>query len=380
MFERYDVRVFNKIEDLGRDSLDAISDDPFFTYEWFKTLEEQKDFKIAPFYIAAYHQGELVAFTPCFVDLLDHYFSYCPPVFPYMNRVLRIGNRLKLWNMHVLLCYSPFCFRSKILVNANFKKSLIYSLICLKINEICKKERILFSVFPFIAESDLLLTRTLGNFNYLRFPWLNTLYLPVNWYSFDEYLASFKCSVRRNIRREIMKFNQSGLKLEEDADIIGLSERLSVLYAKTFGKYNRDKTSPYGPSFFSCLGKFCRDKIKLFTAKSGSETVAFCLCLRHRDVADAYMFGSDYNFRTNTDFAYFNLAYYEPIKWAIRDGIGKIFYRLAAEDVKLKLGCKPEKTITFVKCHNKFLAGLVRAYVYKRYGFKKCNFISGINN
>jgi len=364
----YKLRVFNTVDDIGKDSIDAISSDGFFTYGWFKTLEEQKDFRISPFYIAAYNQDKLVAFAPCFFDLLDHYFSYGPHVFPFMNRFLNIGNRLGLWKKHVLLCYSPFCFRSKILIDETFRNPIIFALIYQKINEICRKERILFSSFLFVSEFDVLLAKTLQKFGYIRFPWLNTLYLDVHWSSFEDFLASLKHKIRKDIRREIRKFNQSGLTLERNSNIEELSERLSVLYTNLFRKYNRDKPSPYGPSFFRDLSRFAGDKIKLFTAKKGSEIIAFSLTLRQKNTLDGYMFGSDYNSRTKTDFAYFNLVYYEAIKWAIQEGIRKIYYRLAAENVKMRIGCKPEKNSTFIKCHNALIAPLVQAYVNKGYG------------
>jgi predicted N-acyltransferase len=366
----YELRVFNAVDEISKDQIDAISNDPFFTYGWFKTLEEQKDFRISPFYIAAYNQSKLVAFAPCFVDSLNHYFSYGRQVIPLMKNILSIGNRLGLWNKHVLLCYSPFCFRSKILTDETFRNPIIFASIYKKINEICRKERILFSSFLFVSEFDDLITRSLENFGYIRFPWINTLYLDVPWSSFEAFLASFKCKTRKDIRREIRKFNQSGLTMEPNSNMEELSERLSVLYANMFRKYNRDKPSPYGASFFRSLSRFAEDKIKLFTAKKGGETVAFSLDLRHKDTIDGFMFGSDYNSRTKSDFAYFNLVYYEPIKWAIQEGINKIFYRPASEYVKLRIGCKPEKNSSFVKCHNTLIAPLVRAYVNRKYGIR----------
>lgn len=370
MAANYELLVFNTIDKISKDQIDSISNDPFFTYGWFKTLEEQEDFKISPFYIAAYEQGKLVAFAPCFVDLLNDYFSYCRQVVPFMKKLLKIGSRIGLWRKQVLLCYSPFCFRSKILIDENFRYQTIFALICQKINEICRKEQILFSSFLFVSDFDALLAKTLQNFDYIRFPWMDTLYLDVRWSSFETFLGSFKCKVRKDIKRQIRKFNQSRLIMEENPNVEELAERLSVLCANVFRKYNGNKSPPYGFSFFSNLWRFAGDKIKLFTAKKDGETVAFSLDLKHKDTVDGFMFGSDYNSRTHTDFAYFNLVYYEPIKWAIQEGFRRIFYRLAAENVKLRIGCKTEKNWSFVKCHNALIASLARAYVNKKYGIQ----------
>ena len=40
-----DVKVFLSVDDIGRDSINSISNDGFFTYEWFKTLETQESFR-----------------------------------------------------------------------------------------------------------------------------------------------------------------------------------------------------------------------------------------------------------------------------------------------------------------------------------------------
>jgi predicted N-acyltransferase len=367
---RYNLEVFNTVDDIGKGSIDGISNDPFFTYGWFKTLEEQEDFRISPFYITAYKQGKLVAFTPCFVDLFDHYLSYGPAVVPFMKRFLKSGTGLGHWKKHVLLCYSPFCFRSKIIADKTLRNPIIFALIYQKINEICKKERILFSSFLFVSELDSLLTKTLQKFGYIRFPWLNTLSLDIRWSSFKAFLEGCKYKIRKEIRREIRKFDQSGLILERNSNIEELSERLSVLYANLFRKYNGEKPSPFGSSFFRSLSRFAGDQIELFTAENSNETVAFSLVFRHKDTADAFMFGTDYPLRDSTDFAYFNLAYYEPIKWAIQEGIRKIRYRLAAENVKLRIGCKPEKNSSYVKCHNPLITSFIRAYVNKKYAIQ----------
>jgi predicted N-acyltransferase len=74
---------------------------------------------------------------------------------------------------------------------------------------------------------------------------------------------------------------------------------------------------------------------------------------------DVFMAGFDYSFQTKTDFTYFNLCYYAPIQMAIKEGIQKIYYRRKAEKVKLARGCEPEKTFSFVKCHNNLLRTII---------------------
>ena len=97
----------------------------------------------------------------------------------------------------------------------------------------------------------------------------------------------------------------------------------------------------------------------MFIAKKNNEVVGFSLALRHNDVLDSWIVGFDYDALTKTDFAYFNLCYYLPIRWAIGEGVRKIYYRFKTESVKIKFGCQPEKNFAFVKCQNKILSILI---------------------
>ena len=190
-----EVKVFHSVDKIGRDSINSISNDGFFTYEWFKTLETQQSFPISPIYLAVYDEGKMVAFAPCFIDLHDEFFSYGPRVryaVHYLKKILNLGQRVGFCQNHVLICYSPFCFRSKILLGKNSEEKMLLSLLSAKIDEICKKQRILFSSFLFVSEFDGLLKENLQNLGYLKSPGITTLNLDVQWSNFEDYLKSLK--------------------------------------------------------------------------------------------------------------------------------------------------------------------------------------------
>jgi len=89
--------------------------------------------------------------------------------------------------------------------------------------------------------------------------------------------------------------------------------------------------------------------------------VGFSLCLRQGDILDVWMTGFNYDVQSITDFTYFNLCYYAPIRWAIEQGVKKIYYPRGIEKVKLDRGCKPEETFSFVKCHDGGLGHLIKS-------------------
>jgi predicted N-acyltransferase len=360
-----EVKVFRSVDEIGKDAIDSISNDGFFTYGWFKTLETQKSFDVRPFYIAVYDGGKLVAIAPCFADIEDHFFIEGPK-FPFMKKLLSLGKRVGFCEDHVLLCYSPFCPRSKVLLGKSREGKTILRLLSEKIEEICKKQKFMFSSFLFVSEFDKLLTENLQKLGYLQFPGTTTLYLDIEWSTFEDYLKSLKHKTRMNIRREIKKCAENGVSIEE-RDFEGLSAKLPPLLTNLFWKYDKNANNLFDQSFFCKLEDYARDTAKVFLAEKNDEVVGFSMSLRQRDVLDIFMCGFDYEAQTKTDFTYFNLCYYAPIRWAIEEGIKKIYYRRKAEKVKLNRGCKPERTFSFVKCHNRFVSLLLNKALENRF-------------
>lgn len=362
MYSGIEIKVFKSINDLGRDAVNSIVDDGFFTYDWFKTLETAQPIKINPFYLTAFYKGQVVGFVPCFLDVTDEYFRYAPSVFPLMKKLLNIGNYLRISEGHVLLCYSPFCYRTKLFVKRGFNERLVTDSLLKEIHAFCKREKILFSCFLFVSEFDKSLSEILSNLKYHKFIFpLNLYYLPIEWNTFDDYVSSLKPKVRRKIKREITSCKQNGVAIQEIRDFKDLATRLSDLSSNLLIKYN--ETRLYKRRFYESLSEYAKDRIKIFIATKRDVVIGFSLSIRQGKTLEVFHCGFDYKIQAKTDFTYFNLVYYSPIEWAIQEDIQKIYYRCSADKVKLRRGCKTERVFAFVKCHNRFVNSQLSNYV-----------------
>jgi predicted N-acyltransferase len=357
------VVVFKTVDAVGKAAIDSIAQDGFFTYGWLKTLETSKPIDINPFYLAAYHAGKLVAFAPCFLDIADQYFSFGPYVIPFMKSVLNMSKRLRFSKNHVLLCYSPFCYRTKISLGKNLNEKLVLNDLRKEIDAICKKEKILFSSFLFVSEFDEGLSTYLENVGYRKFFWRDTFYLNVRWQNFDDYLKSLKHNIRNRIRREIKSCKENGIIIEEVSEFKHFSKTFADMFSNLFSKYHKNAESPFGAHFYESLNDFAKDKTVVFIAKKKGALVGYSICLRHDEILDVFHCGFNYNLLEKSDFVYFNISYYEPIKWAIQHGIRKMYYRWTAEDVKHRRGCESEKVYSFVKCHNRLVHAQIGNYL-----------------
>ena len=357
MADGLDVKVLRSVDDIGKAALNSVADDGFFTFEWFKTLEQQSPSIVDPYYVAVYRENEIVAFAPCFIDESDSYFYYGCHVFPFMKTVLNWGSHLGLWKKHLLLCYSPYSFSSQVLVRKAEEKEEIVNLVSKKIDELCRKQRILFSSFPFVSEADKELMSGLQASNYLDFLWWKrAFHLDVHFSDFEDYRMSLGRKARRSIRADVNRFNKGEETIEELSHFGESSETLSTLYSNLYSRYNEDRENPYTAEFFSTLAEFAEDKVKVFAAKRNNEIVGFCLCLLQGNTLNCWICGFKYDSEMRKSSLYFNLVYYAPITWAIRNGIRRINYRIEAENVKLRVGCKERKVFSFLKCQNRLLA------------------------
>jgi hypothetical protein len=356
LIDRIHVKIVKSVDEIGKDSIDSLSNDGFYTYGWFKTVETTSSFKLDPFYVTVFEGDKLVAFAPCFLDLGDDYFHYGgPKVVPLMKKLLSLGGAGKLWQAHMLLCYSPMCYRSRVLVDKIYDERVALNQVSKAIDFVCRRERILFSSFFFVSEHDRLLMSDLENLGYHKFHWDNTLYLDIQWASFDEYLKTLCARTRWSIRKEIRKCMENGIKIELVSEFGELAETLSNLSANLFRKWGKEK-SPYDVVFYRRLNEFARDNTKLFVAKKNSEVVGFSCCFQQGDTLDLNHCGFNYEVLGKTDFTYFNVCYYAPIRWAIENNIKKLFCARALPEAKKRRGFKPERVFSFVKCQNRALS------------------------
>lgn len=367
MVARQEVKLSKTIDAIGKEAIDSIADDGFFTYGYFKTLEKAKPFDMVPLYLAVYDEDKMIAAAPCYIDLKNQ-ISDLGNKFPFTRRIVNIASHFGVYPDRLLVCSSPSSYHSKILVGKNSENKTILSQVCMRIDDICRRERILFSSFPYVSEFENFLTENLHDFGYLKFPSVSTLSLDVRWSSFEDYLESLKShKIRTTVRREIKKCKESGVTIAEEHNFGNLASTLANLHSSLFSKYNKGIESPRNASFFKGLSEYAKDKTRVFIAKRHSKIVGFSLSLQQKDTLDVHLCGFDYDAQTSTDFTYFNVVYYATIKIAIEEGIKRVHYSIKSERVKQKRGCKLEKTYSFIKCHNKLLRPLYNLYIKKKY-------------
>ncbi len=163
--QQLNFKILKSVDTLGKAFINSHSTDPHSTYEWFKMIENIMTQDL--YYVTVYCGKNPVAVTPCFVDQKDIYFGSTPKLIPFLHKILIMANFLNLYNRHVLLCHSPAgCWRSDVLFDENYDKSLIMDKISEGIDYLCKMERISICCFICVSASQTNLMNSLNDFGY----------------------------------------------------------------------------------------------------------------------------------------------------------------------------------------------------------------------
>jgi uncharacterized protein len=162
---------------------------------------------------------------------------------------------------------------------------------------------------------------------------------------FDSYLARFDKNQRRNIIRERRKFEQAGLRIRmvPGEEIPESWFRLMArVYHSTNERFGDFAARFLEPEFFDRLDKI--RPLLVFSAsipEGSEEPLALGLLLRKNDVLLGRYWG-ELEWR---DCQYFNVCYYGPIEWAIREGITR-FDPGAGSHLKARRGFVSKKNLS----------------------------------
>ena len=160
--------------------------------------------------------------------------------------------------------------------------------------------------------------------------------ISVEWASFDEYLRSLSSKRRGTARRDVRQFADSGLTVSVER-LGACIDRASVLLAAVDEKYDTGATSEDERAYLAAQVELLDDRSVVFAARAGEEIVGICLLYRWRDALYGRSVGFDYD-KLGDDRAYATLSFYEPIRYAIDEGIRRIHLGTGSWEAKLLRG------------------------------------------
>ncbi|MGW2560945.1 GNAT family N-acetyltransferase [Streptomyces sp. NPDC001514] len=159
-----------------------------------------------------------------------------------------------------------------------------------------------------------------------------------SWDGYVQYLHSLGRKRSAAARRESQVFSEAGY----DVSAVRLSELLDTsnsLFTKLQSKYGDTTSLEERARYLRILASEVDDYSHLFVMRSRGEILGVCLTFLWGDTVYVRQLGLDYE-RLAGASEYFNLAIYEPIRYAIKYSYKRVHYGRASYDAKMFRGAK----------------------------------------
>ncbi len=200
----------------------------------------------------------------------------------------------------------------------------------------------------YVPERDRILRAALAGRGYLAFTPLAECVLPVaGWTAFEDYLASLRSARRNSVRHEIAAFDASGATFAE-VSVHALGQGHAGLHIEHMRGYGHELAADRILSLFGTIGDLFADTATVIELREDDALLGFLLIYHDRGWVYPKMLGLCPSAQ-RPPYAYFNLGYYETIRYAIRTGRAGIIFGPEAYEVKALRGIWPEPRTIFLR-------------------------------
>ncbi len=169
-------------------------------------------------------------------------------------------------------------------------------------------------------------------------------YLDIPWRSFDGYLEHLRGQSRHmahNVRKELRRGERAGIAVRRIEDPAVLRSELHRVATDHCQRLNA-RPLDWSHELFGQLRERLGPRGVVYAAFKGTTLVAYMLQLRSDRVAYNLLIGIDREVLQNEG-TYFNIGYYAPIRDAIEDGIGRIYFGKALYETKRRRGARLQR-------------------------------------
>ncbi|MEU1407869.1 GNAT family N-acetyltransferase [Streptomyces sp. NPDC005728] len=163
--------------------------------------------------------------------------------------------------------------------------------------------------------------------------------IPAGPHDFGGYLSRFRRKRRNTIVREIEAFRAGGSTVRE-ARLADCCDQVGPLMAELQRKYGHADGDAEMTAHLKSQASAMNDISRVFLEVRDGEVVGFVLCYQWERTLQVRAAG--FNYRASAPFAYFNLAYYQPMRYALDHGLHAINLGVGAYQVKVSRGARLE--------------------------------------
>ena len=359
----YAVTWQQRMTDIPQAAWDALAQPlktPFLEWEWLNNLEISGSATAKtgwqPCHLCVWKGQELVAAAPFYVK--GH--SYGEFVFDH--QWANLAARLGIEYYPKLLGMTPFTPAEgyRFLMAPGEDEFTLTEIMVSQIDHFCDRNGLSGCNFLFV---DPQWRKTMENYGFTS--WLHHSYIWQNqgFSGFDDYLKMFNANQRRNIKRERKSVEQAGLTIKTLAG----EEIPHHLFPLIYRFYSSTCDKFYWGSkyltrqFFENLYPNYQHRVVLvaaFSENNPDHPVGLSFCLRK----DENLYGRYWGSLQEFDCLHFEACYYQPINWAIQQGI-KLFDPGAGGQHKRRRGFPATPNYSLHRFYNQKMSQILLHYI-----------------
>jgi len=352
------VEIKLSIKEISKEIWNKLTNEinnPFYEWTWLKNLEISKSVSREtgwqPLYFVAYKNEEILGIAPLF--LKNH--SYGEFIFD--QSFARLAQELKLNYYPKLIGMSPYSPVNgyQFLYKKNEDKKEITNLLINHIENFAITNKILSCNFLYIDESWGNHLKSLGYHK-----WINS---SSEWRSngektFDDFLCRFNSNQRKNIKKERKSITKQNVKVEifnEDDINQEILKKMHNFYEQHCSKWGVWGSKYLTSTFFEKIVSNKKNILLFSASKNDSNDIfAMSMCVKNKN----NLWGRYWGSQEDISNLHFELCYYQPIEWAIKNSI-HFFDPGAGGKHKRRRGFFAKSTISLHKWFDKNMENII---------------------
>ena len=352
------VEVKLSIKEISKEIWNELANEinnPFYEWTWLKNLEISKSVSREtgwqPLYFVAYKNEEILGIAPLF--LKNH--SYGEFIFD--QSFARLAQELNLNYYPKLIGMSPYSPVNgyQFLYKKNKDKKEITNLLINHIESFAITNKILSCNFLYIDESWGNHLKSLGYHK-----WINS---SSEWRSngektFDDFLSRFNSNQRKNIKKERKSITKQDIKVEifnEDDINQEILKKMHNFYEQHCSRWGVWGSKYLTSTFFEKIVDNKKNLLLFSASKNDSNDIfAMSMCVKNKN----NLWGRYWGSQEEISNLHFELCYYQPIEWAIKNSI-HLFDPGAGGKHKRRRGFFAKSTISLHKWFDKNMENII---------------------
>ncbi len=352
------VEVKLSIKEISKEIWNELTNEinnPFYEWNWLKNLEISKSVSREtgwqPLYFVAYKNEEILGIAPLF--LKNH--SYGEFIFD--QSFARLAQELNLNYYPKLIGMSPYSPINgyQFLYKKNEDKKEITNLLINHIESFAITNKILSCNFLYIDESWGNFLKSLGYHK-----WINS---SSEWRSngektFDDFLCRFNSNQRKNIKKERKSITKQDVKVEifNENDINQeILKKMHNFYEQHCSRWGVWGSKYLTSTFFEKIVANKKNILLFSASKNDSNDIfAMSMCVKNKK----NLWGRYWGSQEDISNLHFELCYYQPIEWAIKNNI-HFFDPGAGGKHKRRRGFFAKSTISLHKWFDKNMENII---------------------